>query len=44
MVQEVAAAGILQVGKEDLVTNLADMLMKVVLSERRYNLCQGLMW
>ena len=32
-VQEAAAAGILQVGKEDMMMNLADMLMKVMTSE-----------
>ena len=38
-VREVVAAGILQVGKEDTITNLADMLTKVMMSERRYELC-----
>ena len=43
-VQEAVAAGILRVGKEDTMTNLADMLTKVMMSERRYELCQGFMW
>ena len=42
-VQEVVAAGLLQVGK-DTMMNLADLLMKVMTSERRYELCQGFMW
>ena len=36
---EAVAAGILRVGKEDTMTNLADMLTKVMMSERRYKLC-----
>ena len=43
-VQEVAAAGILWVGKEDMEMNLADMLTKIGLSEKRYKLCHGIMW
>ena len=34
-VREAAAAGILRVGKEDGQTNLADLLTKVLTSERR---------
>ena len=39
VVREAVAANILRVGKEDTMTNLADILMKVVTSERRYELC-----
>ena len=41
---EAAAAGILQVGKEDGQTNLADLLTKVLTSERRWEICWNIMW
>ena len=43
-VREAAAAGILRVGKEDGDTNLADMLTKVLTSEKRWHLCGNLFW
>ena len=43
-VHEAAAAGILRVGKEDGETNLADLLTKVLTSEKRWNICWHLMW
>ena len=41
---KVAAAGILRVGKEDGEMNLADLLTKVLTSEKRWNICWHLMW
>ena len=43
-VREAAAAGILRVGKEDGETNLADLLTKVLNSEKRWNICWNIMW
>jgi hypothetical protein len=43
-VREAAAAGILRVGKEDGETNLADLLMKVLSSEKRWKICWHIMW
>jgi hypothetical protein len=43
-VREAAAAGILRVGKEDGQTNLADLLTKVLTSERRWEICWNIMW
>jgi hypothetical protein len=43
-VQEAVAAGILWVGKEDGETNLADLLMKVLMGEKWWNICWHLMW
>jgi hypothetical protein len=43
-VREAVAAGILRVGKEDGETNLADLLMKVLTGEKRWNLCWHIMW
>ena len=43
-VQEAVAAGIIQVGKEDGRTNLADLLMKVVTGKKRWDLCWHFMW
>ena len=41
---EVAAAGILHVGKEDGQTNLANLLTKVLTSERQWEICWHIMW
>jgi hypothetical protein len=38
-VREAVAAGILRVGKEDGETNLADLLTKVVTSQKRWDFC-----
>jgi hypothetical protein len=38
-VREAVAAGILRVGKEDGETNLADLLMKVVMGQKRWDFC-----
>jgi hypothetical protein len=38
-VREAVAAGILRVGKEDGETNLADLLMKVIMSQKRWDFC-----
>jgi hypothetical protein len=43
-VQETVGAGIIRVGKEDGKTNLADLLMKVLSSEKRWNICWHIMW
>ena len=37
-------AGILRVGKEDGETSLADLLTKVLMGQRRWDLCHFLMW
>ena len=42
--QEAAAARILQVGKEDRQTNLADLLTKILTSERHWEICWNIMW
>jgi hypothetical protein len=38
-VREAVAAGILRVGKEDGETTLADLLMKVVIGQKRWDIC-----
>ena len=43
-VREAAAARIVRVGKEDGETNLADLLMKVLNGEKRWQICWHLMW
>ena len=43
-VREAAAAGIIRVGKEDGETNVADLLMKVLSGEKRWNICWHIMW
>jgi hypothetical protein len=43
-VREAAAAGILRVVKEDGETNLADLLTKVLNSEKHWNICWNIMW
>ena len=43
-VREVAAAGILRVGKEDGEANLADLLTKVLSSEKHWSICWHIMW
>jgi hypothetical protein len=43
-VQEGAAAGILRVGIEDGETNVADLLMKVLSGEKRWNIYWHIMW
>lgn len=42
-VREAVAAGILRVGKEDGKTNIADLLTKVVVGDRRWQICHTLM-
>ena len=44
VVREAAAAGILQVGKEDRQTNLVDLLTKVLTAERHWKICWHIMW
>ena len=44
VVREAAAAGILRVGKEDGTTNLADLLTKVIVGQKRWDLCWQFMW
>ena len=41
-VREAAAAGILQVGKEDGCTNLSDMLMKMITGKQLWDMCWNL--
>ena len=43
-VREAVAAGIICVGKEDGKTNLADLLMKVLSSEKPRHICWYIMW
>ena len=43
-VREAAAAGILRVGKEDGLTNLADLFTKLLSAERWNELCGFIMW
>ena len=43
-VYKVAVAGILRLGKEDVETNSADFLTKVLTGQRRWDLCHFLMW
>ena len=43
VVREAAVAGMLHVGKEDGLTNLADLLAKI-LTGQRWDLCWNLMW
>ena len=38
-VREAVAAGILRVGKEDGETNLVDLLMKVIMGQKRWDFC-----
>jgi hypothetical protein len=38
-VRDAVAAGILRVGKEDGDTNLADLLTKVVMGQKRWDFC-----
>ena len=44
IIREAAAAGILRVGKEDGMTNLADLFTKVLTADRRRGLCQHIMY
>ena len=44
VVREAAAAGILRVRKEDVNTNLADLLTKVLTRQKRLDLCYSTMW
>jgi hypothetical protein len=39
VVREAVAAGILRVGKEDGETNLADLLTKVAMGQKRWDFC-----
>ena len=41
---EAVAAGILQVGKEDGMTNLGDLFTKVLMADRRCSLCKHIMY
>ncbi len=41
-VREAVAAGILRVGKEDGETNLADILTKVIVGQKRWDFCWSL--
>jgi hypothetical protein len=41
-VREAVAAGILRVGKEDGETNLADLLTKVIVGQKRWDFCWSL--
>jgi hypothetical protein len=41
-VREAVASGILRVGKEDGETNLADLLTKVIVGQKRWNFCWSL--
>ena len=43
-VREAAAADILRVGKEDGDTNIADLLTKVIVGQKRWDLCWHIMW
>lgn len=43
-VREAAAAGILRVGKEDGSTNQADLLTKILLGQKKWDLCWCIMW
>jgi hypothetical protein len=38
-VREAAAAGILRIGKEDGETNAADLLMKSLTGQKRWDIC-----
>ena len=44
VVREAAAAEILRVGKEDGMTNLADLFTKVLTADRRHALCKHIMY
>ena len=43
-IREAVAAGIIRVGKEDGMTNLADLFTKVLTADRRRNLCRHIMY
>jgi hypothetical protein len=43
-VREAVAAKILRVGKEDGETNLADLLTKVMMGQKRWDLCYHLFY
>jgi hypothetical protein len=38
-IREAVAAGILRVGKEDGKTNLADILTKMIVGQKRWDFC-----
>ena len=44
VVREAVAAKILRVGKEDGMTNLADLFTKVLTADRRRALCRHIMY
>ena len=44
MVQEAVAAGILGVGKEDMETNLADLITKILGWKRRHQLLPNILY
>jgi hypothetical protein len=41
-VREAVAVGILRVGKEDVETNLADLLTKVIVGQKQWDFCWSL--
>ena len=43
-VREAVAADILRVGKEDGDMNIADLLTKVIVGQKRWDLCWHIMW
>ena len=43
-IREAVAAGIIRVGKEDGMTNLADLFTKVLTADRRRALCRHIMY
>ena len=43
-IREAVAACILQVGKENGMTNLSDMFTKVLTTDRRRTLCRNIMY
>lgn len=43
-VREAVAAGIMRVGKEDGMTNLADLFTKVLSAESHWKICWNIFW
>ncbi len=44
IIREAVAAGIIRVGKEDTLTNIADVFMKLVPFTRKYQLLSPFLW
>ena len=44
VVREAAVAGIMRVGKEDGTRNLTDLLTKVLMGKKRWDLCYSIIW